>query len=146
MTDFAAYSEIALQSLIGDLREAFRQHGAVRGRYTAGKKRSLNQNDISHVWYEQMAREDRQEDAAGHRRYCKLHHGVPILRAEDGDFREAYDAVIRPLAYELKLIAMDHWPVTSLMNKAQMTAYLEAVQADYGRRGVRLEFPMERAA
>jgi hypothetical protein len=146
MADFAAYNETALQSLIGDLREAFRAHGAVRGRYTAGKKRSLSQNDISHVWYEQMAREDRQDDARGHRRYCKLHHGVPILRAEDGEFRMAYDAVIRPLSYELKLVAMDHWPVTSLMNKSQMTAYLEAVQSDYRARGVLLEFPMERAA
>ena len=147
MTDFLATTEIALQSVIGDLREDFRTHGFVRGKWTTGRKRSLNQNDISHVWYEQMAREDRQDDIQGHRRYCKLHHGVPILRADDADFREAYDAVIRPLAYDLKLKAMDHWPVTSLMNKAQMTKYLEEVQADYRKnRNVVLEFPKQEAA
>jgi thiamine kinase-like enzyme len=88
-----------------------------------------------------MAREDRQEDARGHRRYCKLHHGVPILRAEDADFREAYDAVIKPLDYETKLKAMDHWPVTSLMNKAQMSKFLEDIREDYRKRGVQLQFP-----
>lgn len=133
-------SEIALQSLIGDLREAYRAHGFLRVTVKEGRKRSLSQNDISHAWYEQMAREDRQDDTQGHRRYCKLHHGVPILRA-DPDFREAYDAVIKPLAYELKLVAMDHWPVTSLMTKAQMSKYLEDVQEDYRKRGVRLQFP-----
>jgi len=134
-------SEIALQSFIGELRESFRTHGFLRVTVKEGRKRSLNQNDISHAWYEQMAREDRQDDTQGHRRYCKLHHGVPILRADDADYREAYDAVIKPLSYELKLKAMDHWPVTSLMTKAQMTKYLENVQDDYRGRGVQLRFP-----
>lgn len=146
MTDIAVYSDLTLSQAIGEVREAYRKHGRCKVRITTGK-RSLNQNDISHVWYEQMALEDRQDDARGHRRYCKLHHGVPILRAEDEDFRAAYDAVIKPLAYPLRLQAMDHWPVTSLMNKAQMTAYLEAVQADYrDNRNVVVEFPQVRAA
>jgi hypothetical protein len=146
VSEFIVNSEEALSRTFGELRELFRANRYLKLKATAGKKRSLNQNDLSHVWYEQMAREDRQEDARGHRRYCKLHHGVPILRAEDSDFREAYDAVIRPLAYELKLVAMDHWPVTSLMTKPQLSAYLEAVQADYGKRGVALEFPQDVAA
>lgn len=140
MSERFVNSEIALQSLIGDLREAFKAHGFLRVTVKEGRKRSMSQNDISHAWYEQMAREDRQDDAQGHRRYCKLHHGVPILR-EDADFREAYDAVIKPLPYETKLKAMDHWPVTSLMNKSQMSKYLENVQEDYRQRGVRLQFP-----
>lgn len=146
MSALTVTTEIGLQSAIGEIREAFREHGRVVLTYKGGKARSLDQNAISHAWYEQMGREDRQDDARGHRRYCKLHHGVPILRADDADFREAYDAVIRPLAYELKLVAMDHWPVTSLMTKKQLSAYLEAVQNDYAGRGVRLAFPEERAA
>ena len=66
---------------LGEVREQYRLHKRVKVKVTAGK-RSLPQNDISHAWYEQMALEDRQEDARGHRRYCKLHHGVPIRREE----------------------------------------------------------------
>ena len=139
--EIAVYSDNTLSQALGEVRDLYRVHGRCKVKVTSGK-RSLNQNDISHVWYEQMALEDRQHDAREHRRYCKLHHGVPILRAESEEFRAAYDAVIRPLAYPVKLVAMDHWPVTSLMNKAQMTKYLEAVQADYeANRNIRLEFP-----
>ena len=144
--EIAVYSDNTLSQALGEVRDVYRIHGRCKVKVTSGK-RSLNQNDISHVWYEQMALEDRQHDAREHRRYCKLHHGVPILRAESEEFRQAYDAVIRPLAYDVKLVAMDHWPVTSLMNKAQMTKYLEAVRVDYDdNRNVKLEFPLERAA
>lgn len=105
--------------------------------------RSLDQNAISHAWYEQLARELREDDAIGHKCYCKLHHGVPILRAEDGEFREAYDATIKGMNYEQKLKAMRILPVTSLMTKPQLSKYLEAIQSDFDRRGVRLEFPDE---
>lgn len=136
------YSEPSLHQALGAVREAYRLNKFVRLRIKAGKARSLNQNDIQFVWYGQMALEDRQDDERGHRRYCKLHHGVPILRAEDGDWRDAYDAVIRPLPYEKKLIAMDHWPVTSQMTRVQMTKYLEEIQKDYAaNRHVFLTFP-----
>lgn len=144
MTDINVYSDATLSQALVEVRETYRKHGRAKVRVTAGR-RSLNLNNISHVWYAQMAIEDRQDDARGHRRYCKLHHGVPILRADSEDFREAYDAVIRPLDYSLKLVAMDHWPVTSLMDNAQMTKYLEAVRDDYrDNRGVILEFPQDR--
>jgi len=141
MSEWIANSDPTFQAMVGDLREEYRIHRYVKVKSTIGKKRTLNQNDISHVWYAQMAREDRQNDEQGHRRYCKLHHGVPILRAEDSDFRKGYDSILMPLAYELKLEAMDFMPVTSRMNKAQMTKYLDAVQKDYRRRNIFLEFP-----
>lgn len=134
-------SDTSLQSVIGELREMYRQHRYVKISAKTGKARSLDQNAISHTWYEQIARELREDDALGHKCYCKLHHGVPILRAEDEQFREAYDAVIKGLTYEQKLIAMRHWPVTSIMTKPQLSKYLEAMQGDFERRGVRLEFP-----
>ena len=139
-------SEIALQSCIGDLREQFRQHKFLRVKVKAGKARSLDQNAISHCWYDQMAREDRQHDTRGHRNFCKLHFGVPILRAEDAEFRKFYDAALLGLTYEQKVDAMDFVPVTSQMTKAQLSKYLELVQADYGQRGICLEFPNQEAA
>lgn len=107
------------------------------------KKRTLDQNALAFSWYTEVSAITRQDSPRDVRRYCKLHHGVPILRTEDAEFREAYDAVIKPLAYELKLVAMDHWPVTSLMKTAQLSQYLEAIQSDYLRQGIRLEFPDE---
>ena len=140
MSDYVVNSEISLQSLIGELRAGFQRHKFLRVRVKEGKARSLDQNAISHAWYEQMAREDRQYDALGHKCYCKLHHAVPIMRAEEPDFREAYDSAIKVLTYEQKLLVMRLLPVTSLMTKDQLSRYLEAVQADYGGRGVLLQF------
>jgi len=39
---------------------------------------------------------------------------------------------------------MKFWPVTSLMTKRQLGAYLEAMQSYYLKRGVVLEFPISR--
>lgn len=129
-----------LQSMFGDMRELHRTR-KVRKVTATGGKRSLPQNAISHTWYAQMAREDKQDDELGHRCYCKLHHGVPILRAESPEFREFYDTAMRGLPYEQKREFMKFVPVTSLMDKTQLSKYLEAVQADYATRGIRLEFP-----
>lgn len=141
MSALVINSDNSLQSVIGELREMYRQHRYVKISAKTGKARSLDQNAISHAWYEQLSRELREDDALGWKCYCKLHHGVPILRAEDEDFREAYDATIKGMTYEQKLIAMRMLPVTSLMTKPQLSKYLESMRADFERRGVRLEFP-----
>ena len=69
---------------------------------------------------------------------------MPILRAEDEEFREAYDAVIRKtLRYDQKLVAMDMLPVTSRMTTKQISQYMQDVQDHYRERGVQLEFPKD---
>ena len=141
MTAWVINSESSLQSAIGDLREMWNTYKFVKLNAKTGKDRSLDQNAIGHVWYEQLSRELREDDTLGWKCYCKLHHGVPILRAEDEEFRDAYDSVIKRLTYEQKLTAMRLWPVTSIMTKEQKSKYLVAVQDDFAKRGVRLEFP-----
>jgi hypothetical protein len=128
MSAFTINSEVSLQTFIGDIREQW----------------SLDQNAISHAWYEQLARELREYDALGWKCECKLLHGVPILRAEDPEFRRFYDGAIKAtLMYPEKLAAMKFVPVTSLMTKQQLSKYLEAMREHFLRRGVRLEFPVE---
>ncbi len=139
-------SEASLMKGLGDIRELYRQHKFLRANVKAGKDRSLDQNAISHAWYQQLAMELREDDAMGWKCYCKLHHGVPILRAENDDFRAFYDRSIKGLSYEQKLQAMRFLPVTSLMTVKQLSAYLVAVQADFGGRGVFLMFPNEEMA
>jgi len=107
--------------------------------------RTLAQNAATHVLYEIIATALPEDDAAGWKCYCKLHHGVPILRAEDDLFRETYDSAIKGLPYEKKLALMRYLPVTSLMDKKQINKYIEALQADFGPRGVILELQGEAA-
>jgi hypothetical protein len=142
MTTFLVNSAESLQTTLGMFRELYEQHKFLRGSIKTGKDRSVPQNSITHAWYTQIARELREDDESGWKCYCKLHHGVPILRTEDEEFRETYDSAIKGLSYEKKLIVMRCWPVTSIMTKPQLSKYAEAVQADFVVRGVRLEFPV----
>lgn len=144
MAEWIANSEESLSRMVGDLKELWRQHKFLRVKATSGKARSIPQNAIQHVWYTQMAMEDRQEDMRGHIRYCKYTHGLPILCADDPDYRAMCGRLLKPLPHEYRLEAMDHFPVTRLMTKEQESKYLEAVQTDYARRGVNLQFPDDR--
>ena len=130
----------SLQRALGDLRDMWHQHKFLRVSVKAGKDRSLSQNAVTHLWYAQLARELREDDEAGWKAYCKLHHGVPIMR-EDEQFRDCYDNSIKHLRYEQKLIAMRHFPVTSLMTKAQLTKYADAMRIDFIGKGVWLADP-----
>jgi hypothetical protein len=131
----------SLSKFIGDIREAWNRHKFLRVSVKTGKDRSLDYNALSHCWYIQVANELREDDAAGVKAFCKLHFGVPILRAEDADFREFYDAGMKNvLTYEQKVKAMRFVPVTSLMTQAQFDNYAHQVQDHYAGR-VALEFP-----
>lgn len=134
-------SDESLQRFFGDVRSQYQAHRYLRISIKTGKARTQPQNDITHVWYGQIARELPEDDALGWRCYCKLHHGVPILRAEDAEFQGMYDSIIKGRSYEEKLLVMKYMPVTSLMNRKQLSAYAEAMQADFRARGVMLEFP-----
>jgi len=134
-------SENSLQSLIGTLRDEFKSHHYLKVNIKSGKDRSTDQNSISHAWYEQLARELKDEDALGWKSFCKLNFGVPILRAEDAEFRAVYDEAIKPLSYEKKIKVMAYFPVTSIMTKSQLSKYLETMRTHFIGANVLLEFP-----
>ena len=124
-------NELALQSLIGELRREFSGSQYLRVTYGTDKARTVPQNSLIHAAYGQVSRELGEQSVAEVRREAKLTLGVPILRAEDEEFRAAYDAVLKALTYEQKLKAMDFWPVTSRMNTDQLTRYYAAMQKQY---------------
>ena len=114
---------------------------------TKGKDRSIEQNKLQRLWLLEIAEQLGENTPEGYRAYCKLHHGVPILRAESEDFCQAYDRHIRALPYETKLAYMAvplDFPVTRLFTTAQMSQYLDAIHADFTSQGVRLTDPEER--
>ena len=136
-------SEVALQSFVGMIRELWHSRRYLQVSVIEGKGRSIEQNAVMHGWFGQVARELRQDDARGVKRYCKLHFGVPILRAEDEDFRAAYDRVIKPLPYADKQVAMDILPVTSIMTTIQLDTCMTDIQDHYAKQGVMLVYPKE---
>ena len=106
------------------------------------EKRSLDQNAISHAWYAEVSDYLGDQSPLAVKCESKLWCGVPLLRAEDDDFRNFYDlAIRRSLTYEQKLEAMKVLPVTSLMSKAQLSQYLESMQVYWRQAGVYLCFP-----
>jgi hypothetical protein len=108
-----------------------------------GAPRSIEQNKLQRLWLNEAA-EQGDQTAEEYRGYCKLHFGVPILRAENEQFREAYDRVVRPLSYEAKLqimmVPLD-LPVTRLMTTKQKTQYLDAIYRHFTGLGFALTEP-----
>jgi hypothetical protein len=140
VAEFSVYDQATESEAIGEIRAARAKHRRCKVVIHAGK-RSLDHNAISHVWYAQIAKELREDTPEGVHCECKLRFGVPILRAEDEEFRAFYDHAIKDrLSYEQKLEAMRWLPVTSLMTPAQMKRYMDDVQMAYAGR-VPLEYP-----
>ena len=104
--------------------------------------RSAKQNRLQFQWLKDAA-EQGDQTVEEYRAYCKLHHGVPILRAEDKPFNRLYNQIIRPLPYEQKLEAMIHFdlPVTSRLSVKAMTQYLDAMSKDLWSQGFQLTDP-----
>ena len=139
----SARTEQALSRILGDIRGCYKENGFVAVQYGAERKRSTDQNALSHTWYEQISQELREDTVLGVKCECKLYYGVPILRAEDAEFREMYDAIIKGRTIEEKLQIMKYLPITSLMNTGQLSQYLDDMKSAYEKRGVMLEFPQE---
>lgn len=112
---------------------------------TDGASRSLKQNRLYRKWLAEIAEQKGDMTAAEWNGYCKLHYGVPIMRASCADYAETYDRFIKKTySYEQKLAIMtgDYgWPVTSEMNTKQMKEFLDKVHMEFTAQGVGLTDP-----
>jgi len=107
--------------------------------------RSKAQNRLQHQWWKDAESQGDQK-AWEYRAYCKLHFGIPILRRDSREYRDAYDQVLRPLSYEHKLILMREpmdYPVTRAMTVKQHTEFLDMVKEHLNGLGFRLTDPEE---
>lgn len=140
MPSYVINSQELLQSFLGDVRTAFNKHHFLRITVKTGKQRTIDQNSVIHLWFEQIARELPEDNALGWKNYSKLHFGVPILRASsDPSFREFYDTALLHQSYEFKLQAMNAISITSRMSTDELTQFMSMMQEDFSRRGVILE-------
>ncbi len=109
-----------------------------------GRRRSVEQNRLQRLLINEIAEQLGDRTPEEVRGYCKLTMGVPILRAENEEFRAQYDKIVRPLPYSLKLALMMEpldLPVTRIMNTEQKTRYLDAIYRHFGEQGVVLTVP-----
>lgn len=113
-----------------------------------GKRRSVEQNKLQRLWMNEIAEQLGDHTPEEVRAYCKLTLGVPMLRAENEDFCERYDAVVKPLSYEQKLSIMAEpldMPVTRLFTTNQHHRYLNAIHKHFSEQGLILTQPQEAA-
>ena len=109
-----------------------------------GRKRSLDQNRLSRLWYNEIAQQLGDRSAEDVRAFCKLHFAVAIRKAEDEKWAAEYDAVVRPLPYAAKLKLMAEpidFPVTRGLKTKGMTDYLDAISRWASEQGIRLTDP-----
>ena len=109
-----------------------------------GRGRSLKQNRLQRLWLNEASEQLQEYTAEEYRGYFKLVIGVPIMREEDEVFCAAYDKVIKPLAYELKLLAMQEplsFPVTSIMTTKQKKRFLDEMYIQLSKLGCNLSDP-----
>jgi hypothetical protein len=108
-----------------------------------GAKRSNDQNALAHKWFKEIAEQLGDQTPAEVKAMCKLHFGVPILRAENEAFRATYDETVMPLSYEQKLRIMQvfDFPVTRLMTTKQETQFLDEVSKFAAQHGIVLTMP-----
>jgi len=110
----------------------------------ATKNRSLAQNRTQWQWFRDAGQQG-DMTASEQRAYCKLHFGIPILRRDSPEYRDKYDQIIRPLEYEKKLSLMMEpfdFPVTSAMNVAQHSEFLDKVKEHFEGLGYQLTDPV----
>jgi len=144
MITFAAKSESQLKRLVGQWLP--KMEFPLTATFKGGVSRSIQQNNLQHLWISEAAKQLADQSEEDYRAFCKLHGGVPILRAEDAGFRHQYDEIIRPLDYQLKLKLMRvpiDFPVTRLMKVKQFKQYLDWMYAHFSGLGVKLTDPMD---
>ena len=103
--------------------------------------RSLDQNSMFYALYDQAGKQWDGEDKNTVRRYCKLHHGVPIALRDDEDLRGWYDKKLRAWTYEEKLEAMEFLPVTSNFSVKQGSEYIDRIIHDFADKGFLMTDP-----
>lgn len=119
---------------------------AVKITISDGDHRTNEQNRLQHLWNAELAEQRKDANAEYYRAYNKLCYGVPILRAEDDDFRAKYDKHVKGLTFEIKIALMSEpfdFPVTRLMTKKQKSRFLDDVFRGWTEKGMMLTLPNE---
>jgi hypothetical protein len=109
-----------------------------------GSKRSLAQNRLQRLLCNEIASQWEGHSPEYVRAYCKLTIGVPLLSEDSEAFRETYDRLLKPMAFEQKIEIMAEpmdLPVTRIMTVAQKSEYLSGIYDHFSSKGFVLTKP-----
>lgn len=137
-------SQAKLAEAVTLLTQLFREKKFVVVSMRPGKDRTLDQNALWFAMYDRIAKTTEMGDVEDVRRYCKLHHGVPLMRSVSAEFRQGYNLALLHLPYEIKLRWMgacamfgpDGFPVTRLFNREQGCMYTDRIAVEFAAKGV----------
>lgn len=137
-------SQTKLSEAITMITRMYRDKKFVVVSMRPGKDRTLVQNALWFAMYERIAKSTEMGDIEDVRRYCKLHLGVPIMRAGCAEFRTGWAESFIHLDYDVKLRLMgpcamfgpDGFPVTRLFDRAQGCQYTDRIVEEFAPRGV----------
>jgi hypothetical protein len=100
--------------------------------------RTPNQNALLWEIIRQVVAAGKGDTESEVQQYIKLHFGVPILRSVDDEFRDIYDARIKPLPYPQKKALMSLIEVSSKLNKGQFSRMLDQAIEHYQAQDYRI--------
>lgn len=137
-------SQAKLSEAVTMLTRMFRDKKFVVVSMRPGKDRTLDQNALWFAMYDRIAKSTEMGGIEDVRRYCKLHFGVPIMRAGCSEFRTGWAESFIHLPYEVKLRLMgpcamfgpDGFPVTRLFDRAQGCQYTDRIVDEFAPQGV----------
>lgn len=137
-------SAARLSEAITRLTTAYKENKYAVVTIRLGKDRTLDQNALWFALYKRIADTTEIGDAEEARKYCKLHHGVPIMRRDCEDFRHGWNVSFLMLTYETKLELMgpcalfgpDGFPVTRLFDRKQGIEYTNRIVEEFSAKGV----------
>lgn len=137
MAKYIINNSESLAEVEATLRKEYREAKYLRVSIARGFDRSLAQNNQLHAWISQLVVRQGHETFYGYKRLAKLHFFVPVLRAEDEDFRQKWDNIFPresrrdPDQYKRKLDAMYLMPVSSVCTVEQFSRAMEDMQKHY---------------
>lgn len=124
-------SDLRLKTHIDNITKLYQEKKYLRVSVAIGKDRTVDQNRLAFDIYRDLHKSGKFESVTEARAYCKLNHGVPIMFAEDKEFKEGMNKLGKyHLTYETKLSMMIepiNLPVTSRMTRKQFSQYVDDI-------------------
>lgn len=111
---------------------------------TDGRPRSLDQNRTWHMWANEAAPQ-RGMSPIECQADWKLRHGAPMLCAENAEFARDWGKISAVLPWEMQLLVMQRYEVTSRMLVNQLKRFMDDVRRECLEQGIALTAPEEAA-
>lgn len=108
------------------------------------EKRGLSANNLSHVWYKQIADHSALTEPEA-KSYCKMEFGISIiLERGDDDYKDTLAYILDSVnfnhqSFENKVKLMSGIAITSKFTTKEMSQYMDSIQRFYGMQGINLE-------